>query len=142
MTQSAVPHLLAAFPPPDFYRDEIAVRQAVARRDMFNLMDITGGDKVDFWVLGDYPYNKECFARRYLEEVGGVGLYVQQPEDTILSKLRWAAIAGGSEKQFTDALRVFEVQYGRLDLTYMDHWARELGLAEAWERLQAEVEPE
>jgi hypothetical protein len=109
---------------------------------MFNLMDITGGDKVDFWVLGDDPYNKECFARRYLEEVAGVRLYVQRPEDTILSKLRWAAIAGGSEKQFTDALRVFEVQYGKLDLAYMEHWVRELGLAEAWARLQSEAEPE
>ncbi len=26
-------------------------------------------------------------------------------EDTILMKLRWAKLSGGSEKQFTDALR-------------------------------------
>ncbi len=39
---------------------------------------------------------------------------------TILAKLRWAKLSGGSEKQFTDALRVFEVQAGELDLDYLE----------------------
>jgi hypothetical protein len=43
-------------------------------------------------------------------------IWVSSPEDTILAKLRWADISGGSEKQFTDALRVFEVQQGNVDI--------------------------
>ena len=30
-------------------------------------------------------------------------------------KPRWAELSGGSEKQFTDALRVYELRYGELD---------------------------
>jgi hypothetical protein len=36
----------------------------------------------------------------------GLEMQVSSPEDTILAKLRWAKLLGGSEKQITDALRV------------------------------------
>jgi len=29
-------------------------------------------------------------------------------------KLKWAELSGGSEKQYTDALRVYEVQFEKL----------------------------
>jgi hypothetical protein len=45
------------------------------------------------------------------------------------------------EKQFTDALRVFEVQHDALDLEYMDEWASELGVESLWRRLRAEATP-
>jgi hypothetical protein len=64
-----------------------------------------------------------------------------RPEDTILMKLRWAAMLGGSEKQFTDALRVYEVQHGRLDERYLDRWAATLDVREAMARLRAEARP-
>lgn len=38
-------------------------------------------------------------------------------------KLKWARMSGGSEKQFIDALRVYEVQHGLLDQSYLDAWA-------------------
>ena len=56
-------------------------------------------------------------------------------------KLKWAKASGGSEKQFGDALRVFEVQAGRLDLAYIQHWVRELDVPELWQRLVDEAEP-
>ncbi|MGH7333177.1 MAG: hypothetical protein ACREKS_10630 [Candidatus Rokuibacteriota bacterium] len=46
---------------------------------------------------------------------------------------------GGSEKQFTDALRVWEVQRGRLDEEYLDQWV--LGVAEVLARLRGEAQP-
>ena len=49
ITPAAAMELVKAFPPPDYYLDEIAVREAIARRDMFNLLDIENGDKVDFF---------------------------------------------------------------------------------------------
>ena len=63
------------------------------------------------------------------------------PEDTILMKLRWANLSGGSEKQFTDALRVYEVQFGNLDLNYIESWTERLQVKELWERLQQEAQP-
>jgi len=67
-------------------------------------------------------------------------MQVSSPEDTILAKLRWAKLCGGSEKQFTDALRVYEVQYGKLDLDYIEHWAEELDVKSLWKRTLDELE--
>jgi hypothetical protein len=70
----------------------------------------------------------------------GIRMQVSSPEDTILAKLRWAKLSGGSEKQFTDALRVYEVQFGKLDLNYMERWVKKLDLESLWKRLKEEAE--
>ena len=61
-----------------------------------------------------------------MEEFTGVELKISRPEDTILAKLRCAKLADGSEKQFTDAMRVYEVQFKNIDYNYLNIWAREL----------------
>jgi hypothetical protein len=61
---------------------------------MFNLLDSMGGDKVDFWLLTDEPFDKERFRRRKCEDLGGFEAYIATAEDTILAKLRWAKLAG------------------------------------------------
>jgi hypothetical protein len=71
----------------------------------------------------------------------GIDFKVSRPEDTILAKLRWAKMSGGSEKQFTDALRVYEVQYGALDVNYLERWVRQLELESLWQRVLDEAEP-
>lgn len=133
--------LKAAFPEPAFYLDEAAVRDAIVARGMFNVIDTREGDKVDFWLLTDDAFDRARFERRYVEHFEDARLPVSRPEDTILMKLRWAAMLGGSEKQFVDALRVYEVQHGRLDEAYLDRWAATLGVAAALGRLRAEAQP-
>jgi len=54
-------------------------------------------------------------------------------------KLRWARISGGSEKQFVDAVRVYEVQGERLDQGYLSEWTSKLGLEGEMERLREEA---
>jgi hypothetical protein len=133
--------LKAAFPEPAFYLDEDAMREAIIARGMFNLLDTREGDKVDFWLLTDGDFDRARFDRRYPEVFEGQRLLVSRPEDTILMKLRWAALMGGSERQFNDALRVWEVQHGRLDEAYLDRWALALGVADALARLRREAHP-
>ncbi len=133
--------LKAAFPEPDFYLDEAAVRDAIAARGMFNLIDTREGDKVDFWLLTDDPFDRARFERRYVERFEDARLPVSRPEDTILMKLRWARMLGGSDKQFVDALRVYEVQHGRLDEAHLDRWAATLGVGDALRRIRAEAHP-
>jgi hypothetical protein len=139
--QSDADAIVGGFPPPRYYVSESAVRDAIRDKSMFNLLDTVEGDKVDFWLLTDEPFDESRFARRQIEELFGVPTPVSTPEDTILAKLRWADLSGGSEKHFVDALRVYELQRAVLDLGYIDHWARELQVQELWSRMRAEAEP-
>ncbi len=138
--KAAIADLVHSFPPPRFYLNAESVAQAVARRDMFNLIDSHTGDKVDFWLLTDQPFDRMRFSRRRVEEVMGLQIAVSAPEDTILAKLRWAKLSGGSKKQFTDALRVYEVQSGNLDIAYLQDWANKIGVKDLLEEIEAEAE--
>ena len=133
--------LIRAFSSPDYYLSDSAVLEAIRLRTMFNLIDTRSGDKVDFWVLTDGPFDRSRFARKRAEMVFGGKIYVSSPEDTILAKLDWSKRSGGSEKQFGDALGVYEVQYGTLDMGYLELWAERLGVTALWRRLRDEAYP-
>lgn len=137
---SSVKNLVASFTQPDYYLHQNAITDAITRSGMFNLINTSTGDKVDFWILTDQPFDKSRFMRRYSEDVLGMKIMVTSPEDTILAKLNWAKLSGGSEKQFTDALRVFEVQFEKLDCEYLEQWAKELSVEELLEKLREDAE--
>ena len=141
LTQTDADRFSEMFPDPEFYFSPHAVREAIERRRMFNLVDMEAGDKVDFWILTDHLFDASRFARKRREEAWGMALNVSTPEDTILAKLRWAKDSGGSEKQFTDALRVYEVQSSLLDMAYLDEWANRLGVSDILARLKSEADP-
>ena len=132
--------LTRAFPPPEYYLDEASITVAAATRGMFNVIDVTEGDKIDFWMLTDEPFDRSRFARRLTETVLGIQVRVSAPEDTILAKLKWAQESGGSEKQFTDALRVYEVQHDTLDTRYIQQWVEQLQLGALWTRVTHEAQ--
>ncbi len=120
--------------------DEGSAFEAITRQTMFNLIDVNEGNKVDFWILTDNSFDKSRFFRRYSQEVQGIKMNVSSPEDTILAKLKWAKLSGGSQKQFTDALRIYEVQLGKLEQDYMEEWVKKLEIEQLWERLKDEAE--
>jgi hypothetical protein len=133
--------LLAAFSAPDYYLAESSVRDAIQRGSIFNLLANKQGDKVVFWMLKPDPFDRSRFARRTKIDFEGTALNVSTPEDTILAKFVWSKLSGGSEKQFHDALRVYELQFANLDLAYLDSWARDLGVSDLMERLKTAAEP-
>ncbi len=135
-----VKKLVRAFPPPDYYLDEGSILEAIDCQRMFNLLDVTSGDKVDFWILTDEPFDKSRFSRRISVKFIDIEMKVSTPEDTILAKLKWTVLSGGSEKQFTDALRVFEVQYGQLDMEYLKRWVKTLNIELLWKQLTDNAE--
>jgi hypothetical protein len=138
---STIPELISAFPPPQYYLDANSIKEAIVYKSMFNLLDTTEGDKIDCWILTDEPFDLSRFERKYEENVFGFQMKISMPEDTILAKLKWAKLSGGSEKQFTDSLRVYEVQYGNLDFNYLDNWAKRLQVNELWNMLKKEANP-
>ncbi len=92
-------------------------------------------------MLTDSPFDQSRFARRRTIKFDGVEIDFSSPEDTILMKLKWAMDSGGSEKQFHDALRVFEVHASVLNRNYLDQWVTELAVSELWNRLLSEAQP-
>jgi len=141
LTRQALPGLLKSFPSPEFYLDEQSIREAISARTMFSLLQVSEGDKVDFWLLTDDPFDIARFARRQHEVVRGLKLSVSSPEGTILMKLSWAKLSGGSEKQLYDALRVYEVQFGALDMDYLRRWIERLELHDYWTQLLQRASP-
>jgi hypothetical protein len=140
ITPEVVEQLTAAFPEDEFYLDPEAAREAIDRQDMFNLISLASGDKVDFWLLTEDPFDQCRFSRRIRQAVLGLRVPVSTPEDTILQKLRWARMAGGSEKQVGDVVSVYEVQFPRLDPAYLDQWAAVLKVEDLLQRVRERAE--
>ncbi|BBO16999.1 conserved hypothetical protein [Candidatus Brocadia pituitae] len=120
--------------------DAGSIMDAIKRQGMFNLLDVNSGDKVDFWIVTNEPFDQSRFARRYTEEVTGMRITVTSPEDTILAKMRSAKLSGGSEKQFVDALRVYEVQFKCLNIDCLQSWAKRLDIESILQKLQEAAE--
>ena len=138
--EADVGKLIKIFHRPRFYLDRESVFAAIANKDMFNLIDAEEGGKIDFWMLTDDQFDRSRFSRRQKEKVMGFHMQVSTPEDIILAKLKWAKLSGGSEKQFTDALRVYEVQSKNLDMDYLKTWVKKLDLGLLWKDLKAKAQ--
>lgn len=54
--------------------------------------------------------------------------------DIVVAKLEWSKL-GESEKQFLDAVNVAKVQGEKLDRSYLEKWAKALGVQELLQRL-------
>lgn len=110
-----------------FYIDEEAAKSAVAHSDMFNVLHLESGLKVDFWILRDDEFARTQFERRIPTKAWGTESYVASPEDTILSKLLWYKITP-SDRQLADVRAIFAVQRDLLDYDYMRRWSAALGI--------------
>ena len=120
-----------------FYVDPDVAREALKRRRQFNAIQPDTGVKIDLIVRKDRPHSiEELHRRARVELAGGTAVSLATAEDCILSKLEWSRKAGGSEKQLADVMGVLEVQGPRLDLGYIDRWARELDILDLWQRLR------
>lgn len=123
--REAIEVLVASFPPERFYVGNATT--ALEQRDMFNIIDVVSGWKVDLIVRKDRPYSREEFARRVPATVAGVDTFLSTPEDAILSKLEWHLMSG-SDIQRRDVVEMILANFDGLDRDYLDRWASELGV--------------
>ncbi len=119
----------------DFSCDEDEIREAIARKRIFNLIHFEKVVKLDFIVRKDEPFRREEFARRRRLSFDGFQCWVVSPEDLIPSKLVWAKDSH-PDFQLRDVRNLLASVAG-LDLAYLDRWAAQLEVAE----LLAEVKP-
>jgi hypothetical protein len=128
----------------DYYADADMIRDAIRRRASFNLIHLDTMLKVDVFIVKQGAFDRTSFARhvdRPLADGPDARLFAfRTPEDVILRKLEWFRLGGEvSERQWSDAIGVLRVQQRALDLAYLRHWAREIGVAELLERALGEA---
>ena len=128
---------LADLPPAEYYADADAAVDALDRRGQFNVIDMATAWKADLIVRKARPFSVEEMRRRAEGDLLGARVFVASPEDTLLSKLEWAKISGGSELQLRDAAGILELRGQDLDVAYIEHWVADLGLEELWRRVRA-----
>jgi hypothetical protein len=136
LQKSNIPKLISMFPPPRYYIEEEMILFALEYKRMFNLLDTSEGDKIDFYIQKDEDYEKEKFSRKLEKILFGHTLVILSPEDTILSKLQWCVKSGMSEKQFKDALNVFRFQKENLDMYYIEEKSKLLLVSELFEKIK------
>lgn len=130
---SSLEALLASISTEQYYVDADAARDALRRRAMFNIIDLASGWKVDLILRKDRAFSRNEFARRIEMGVLGIPVFVASPEDTIVAKLEWSKLAGGSERQRRDVAGIVATVGAALDRAYIERWARDLSLADEWE---------
>lgn len=122
----------------DFFVQIEAMRDAVARRSMFNIVRRGAMVEVDVHVRPpEGIYAEEIRrARRPKLRVDPEGFAaVATPEDTILQKLRRYQLGGGvSDRQWRDVLGVLEVLGEGLDRECLARWSAHLDVSELLER--------
>jgi hypothetical protein len=119
----------------EYYVDRDTMRWAVSTRRSFNAIHQASMIKVDVFCAGDDPLSRgELDRREFFDlEVGRVPIC--SSEDIILQKLVWWREAGGSERQWRDAVGVVQIRGPRLDHGYIDRHAAELDLVDLVARL-------
>jgi hypothetical protein len=118
--------LFESFDPATFYVHSPLSVEGVSPGQMFNVIDLVGGWKVDLVIRKDRPFSEVEFARRRPADVLGSRVMVASAEDVLLAKLEWAAMSG-STRQVDDARGIARVQGDRLDLDHLRTWADQLG---------------
>jgi hypothetical protein len=111
----------------EFGADAETIRDAIARRGLFNVIHREAVVKVDFIVRKNAAYRIQEFERRRLVDLNGHPLSMVSPEDLILSKLVWAKDSH-SELQLRDVRGVLKIQRATIDRAYLDRWATHLAV--------------
>ena len=112
--------------------DDQALRRAITERASANLVHQATQLKVDIFVAGGTPLDRQQLMRRQDVTVSpGRTLYVHPPEDILLQKLRRYRKGGEiSDRQWRDILGIVRVQGPRLDLAYLTSNAPTLGVTD------------
>jgi hypothetical protein len=124
LDESKVPDLVSALSTA-YYVDERALRRAIREQRATNLVHNDTLVKVDLFVVGDGPLDRQQIERRLTVMLDGHTLFVHSGEDILLQKMLWFRRGGGvSDRQWRDILAIVRVQGARLDLEYLRASAR------------------
>ena len=110
------------------YVDKNAMREALSVQGEFNFIDGNTGVKIDFWILKESdPFDASRLKRRTVKKILGEKIYFTSPEDLILIKLKWHKMSE-SNRQLEDVESILKISGEKLDIKYLKHWAKKLGV--------------
>jgi predicted nucleotidyltransferase len=116
-----------------YYAELDAALEAHKDESLFNVIDNQTGWKIDLITRKSRAFSREEFQRRRSIVFSGIALSIASPEDTVISKLEWAKLAG-SQRQIEDSTRILSAQWESMDKAYLKRWIRELELNAQWEQ--------
>ncbi len=108
-----------------FYCDADAVKEAIEKKSMFNIIDFTSGFKADFVILKEEKFRQVEFSRRTIAQFFDSKIYIVTAEDLLLSKLIWIQELQ-SNLQMDDIKTL--AKKPDLDWHYIDNWIDTLHL--------------
>jgi hypothetical protein len=132
-TGKSLDALLSVLTPEVYYVDVDVARDAFRNHGMFNVIDHATGWKIDFILRKDRSFSEQEFKRRRSMNLLGVEVFMASAEDTIIAKLEWSKLGGGSERQRRDVAGMLATVGDDLDYAYIERWLNELNLSDEWE---------
>jgi hypothetical protein len=122
-----------------FYVDDVAIRDAIARRECFNAIHLDSVAKIDVFIRDASDWARSQWERRMRSRLTDAPdspeVNVASAEDIVLQKLQWYRLGGStSDRQWSDVLGVLRVRGAELDQGYLAEWAERLGLSDLLRR--------
>jgi hypothetical protein len=116
--------------------DALDIALNVGCANVFYLPVVT---KIDLFGRAYEPFDDSEFSRRRSVVVrSGASLIIKSPQDTVLRKLLWYREGGEtSDKQWRDVVSVLRIGGVTLDRTYLQTWAKRLGISDLLERAES-----
>ncbi len=116
-----------------YYVSENDIRQAVETGASFNIVHLETMLKVDVFVLKKREYDQQAFERKLKDHLDAENpettFFLAAPEDIVLNKLEWYGSGGEvSQRQWDDVIGVLRVQSDKLNVQYLQSWAKKLGI--------------
>lgn len=108
-----------------YYCDIDAIKDAVKRKSIFNIIDHHSGYKADFVILKNEAFRQEEFARKIQIEYFDKNINIVSAEDLLLSKLIWIQHIQ-SAIQMEDIKMLASIE--TLDRNYIKNWIVKLNL--------------
>jgi hypothetical protein len=123
---------------PAFFVEPHELESALRDRTFFVILHRQSGFSLHLLLRKDDPFHRAEFRRRKRDILFSRPAYLNSPEDTILSKLLWYRQTS-QERDYRDALEIYEIQESTLEVKYLEHWAKQLKLMRLLAKIRREA---